>query len=750
MLTVKINSHKKYSHFLIEGNIDSNSAKQLDEYIKTIPESVNYFVFDVEKTGFISSAGLRIFVSLEKDLKKKGGGIILVNINSSIEQILDISGLLSLFNIAKKNDNLEELINKISASETINNFTVEDRTYEIKGSLNDNKSILFWKNENNKLLNVTLEEIGYSIGFGCFGENRIEANEKSGLFFSTKNFVGYDPKNKNLSSDFFVAEKSSGVNLYLKYAIGLKESPNFYIAQKLGNIKKFIVDIFDLILEKKKSLPKMIYILFTCEIGNVSIAGSAFIINKNYFEEKKELFNDVNFNIEIDNNYADFRFFSLNKLNNNSIENIDNYFKENLVFENINEMVSFPINTNFSFLNGAISFSDNIQIANDNRLLIEFENKNINETENFPDEWETIIRHIYNDSKRIILKQLTGGYSAKTFQVTGYDFNGKRVSPTVLKIGPHEMITREAYNCNEYAQKYIRNNSTSIMGSYFYKNFGGLRYSFVGITGTESKLKWLATIYSERKTEELFPVFDKLFTDILKPWYGQPKMETVFLYKDHDPRFPFFANVIKDAEKFLNVSSDEKYIDCPELKRKIINPYWFLKYEFERRKDWSKEWYTSICHGDLNMKNILLDEKENFYIIDFSETQPKNITADFARLEPVCKIEMTNTTTKDNIKYLIQFEEALHKVNSLNDKPEFVYLGNDPEVKKAYEIVCRLRKYAKTVVIFEDDIIPYYLAVLEWTMPYVSYQLDNDLIRYYAVISSALICENILRIESGK
>lgn len=750
MLTIKFNNHNQYSRFTLEGNIDSSTSKQLDEQIKNVPAENIFVLFDLEKTGFISSAGLRVFVSLEKKLKASGGGIILLNINSSIEQVLDISGLLSLFKVARNENEIEDIINKISIDTNVEIFQIDEIKYEIKGTLEDKSKILFWKNEGNKLLNVSLEELGYSSGFGCFAENRKEAEEKSGEFFSTKNFFGFNPYDKNLPSDFFVAEKSSGVNIYLKYAFGLKENPSFFITSDKGKFKQTIEHTIDIIFEKTKILPKIIFLLFTANSENTPLAGSVLIINKNYYGENKPLLFDLNFNTEIKNYLIQYRFYSVDKLYNSSTENVEQYFKDNLLFENINEMISLPGDFNINSFNCWISCSEKLILANENRLQIEIENKNIDEIEDFPDEWETIIRHIYSDSKRIILKQLTGGYSAKTFQVTGYDFEGKRVSPTVLKIGPHAMITRESNNCIEYAQKYIRNNSTSIMGSYFYKNFGGLRYSFVGITGTESKLKWLATVYSENKTEDLFPVFDKLFTNILKPWYGQPKMETIFPYKDHDPRFPFFANVIQDAEKFLNVSADEKYIDCPELNRKLINPYWFLKYEFERRKDWSFDWYTSICHGDLNMKNILLDEKENFYIIDFSETQPKNITADFARLEPVCKIEMTNTSTKENIKYLLQFEEALHKVNSLKDKPEFVYNGNDPEVRKAYEIVCRLRNYAKTVIIFEDNIIPYYLAVLEWTLPYVSYQLDNDLVRYYAVMSSALICENILRIEEKK
>ena len=45
--------------------------------------------------------------------------------------------------------------------------------------------------------------------------------------------------------------------------------------------------------------------------------------------------------------------------------------------------------------------------------------------------------------------------------------------------------------------------------------------------------------------------------------------------------------------------------------------------------------YTSICHGDLNMQYVLLDERENIYVIDFSETRPRNIVSDLGLAKKV-------------------------------------------------------------------------------------------------------------------
>ncbi|MEN6462275.1 MAG: lipopolysaccharide kinase InaA family protein [Syntrophomonas sp.] len=180
----------------------------------------------------------------------------------------------------------------------------------------------------------------------------------------------------------------------------------------------------------------------------------------------------------------------------------------------------------------------------------------------------------------------------------------------------------------------------------------------------------------------------------------------------------------------------------------LPNPYHFLKNEYSTRQSFSQPWYTGINHGDLNMQNILLDERDNVYIIDFSETRPRNIVSDFARLEPIFKFEMTRMGSEADLVSFLKLEKSLAEVNSLDEVPPFVYPGDDPAVKKVYQMICLIRKYAKTVVIFETDIIPYLLAMLEWTLPIVVFVNVSPFAKKAATYSAALIVEQIMRLES--
>jgi hypothetical protein len=50
-----------------------------------------------------------------------------------------------------------------------------------------------------------------------------------------------------------------------------------------------------------------------------------------------------------------------------------------------------------------------------------------------------------------------------------------------------------------------------------------------------------------------------------------------------------------------------------------------------------------------------------------------------------------------------------------------VYRGDDPLVARAHAVITRLRRAADIVTLFEQDMTPYWLAVLEWTYSVIGY-----------------------------
>lgn len=363
-----------------------------------------------------------------------------------------------------------------------------------------------------------------------------------------------------------------------------------------------------------------------------------------------------------------------------------------------------------------------------------------------PEAWEQIAKRLFPDAARLVLEPLEGGYMGKTFRVIPYARDGRRMLPSVLKLGPEPVIEREVLAFHEHVEKYILNNSTSIMGRASSGEWGGIRYTFVGISGPGSRLTWLGEHYRKRPAQEVMALLDRLFSRILKPWYGQPRWEEIRPYQEHNP-LHLFPTLLEEGGKVTGIPAEAETLPCPELGLDLPNPFRFLKHGYPARKDQVFLWYRCVAHGDLNMQNILLDEKENLYVIDFSETRVRNAVSDFARLEAIAKIETTRLQGERDLRLLLGFEAGLASASRLGEAAPNLYEGDDPEVEKAFRVISLLRGYADRVTLFEENIIPYYLALLEWTYPVASYRNATVLQKRFAAFSAGLIVRKILELE---
>jgi hypothetical protein len=259
-------------------------------------------------------------------------------------------------------------------------------------------------------------------------------------------------------------------------------------------------------------------------------------------------------------------------------------------------------------------------------------------------------------------------------------------------------------------------------------------------------LKWLTNYFDEWPVEKLLPVFDKTFLQILKPWYGQPVKEAIFPFKDHDPTFTFFPFLFDMAENVLAVSSDEPTIYVEETDRKVVNPYWFLKHEYQRLRNYTVDYYTSICHGDLNMQNILIDQDMNVYLIDFSETRPRSVISDFARLEAIFMVERAPLANEDEIKAMIQFATQFYNIQRLDQMPDTNYTGSEDEiVNKNVALTLKMREYANKSTSGNTNLVPYYIAMLEWVLPIVCFTCTPAHKRF-SMIVAGLLCEKVMEL----
>lgn len=84
--------------FHITGRLDVLSAPQLEERLTPLKEeSCLGAVFDCEGLDYVSSAGLRVFLTSLRLLKAKGGGLVFTHLGPAVKDLFHLAGLSELF-----------------------------------------------------------------------------------------------------------------------------------------------------------------------------------------------------------------------------------------------------------------------------------------------------------------------------------------------------------------------------------------------------------------------------------------------------------------------------------------------------------------------------------------------------------------------------------------------------------------------------------------------------------------------------
>ena len=706
----------------VEGRLDARSAAEFDQLCATLPAGASHVIVDLRRADYISSVGVGSLIMLEKSLERRHGRAILAGATPFVEKVLAATGVLNQFQrVPQLSDAVELAQAGMSAVSAAAEHNRNGRSYRLVPHAGEPCFLELWgdfaeapkdlastlrilgRAEARAPVVTTLGEMGFAFGIGGFGKADLPA-DAVGAFVSAGGFAGVLPLNEPSAADFVISDRPAEVEFAVSAAAGFCGDPQFKIQIRSSDpapLRDVLADMVELIGERARR-------------------GAGFVM------ELREPLGIL--------------AVGLYSPESNELHAYGLAYGTALTLspklDDLAAVVSIDAETAVQSGSISIYLPAKVRLGLDSRLQIHVESGDALE-----EDWRQMLRSLYKDCSRVILTGLAGGYNAKTFRVAGYDKHGRRLMPTVVKIGRPEMIHREEEAHRAYVERFILNNSTSIMGTASAGPWAAIRYNFVGIAGPDARLNWMLDYYLARPTEDVLALMQRLYTQILKPWYGQPRWEPLDLYADHTP-LHLFPDLCEHARRDFGFPPDTPTISCEELGIELPNPFRFLRTEYPKRAGQKRQWYQAISHGDLNLKNVLVDEQENLYVIDFSETRPRNIVSDFARMESILKFQIMPVETADELARMVEFEQGLAAVERLGDVPPNRYRGKNPDVAKAYAVICQLRKYADIVTLFETDMTPYWLALLEWTYSVLSYD-EPPLRRKLAAYSAAIICGRI-------
>jgi len=744
-MDIKLHNEQSVPCLTPAGRIDTVNSPEFDRAVQAQIAENQYLIIDFGQCNYLSSTGIRVLLSTFKKLKAKGGILIICAVSPEVFQVFEMAGLHQIFRFAKSCREASEEINKLKNKEGDScELSIEDILVPFHFTSKEHKPGLLWNNPGI----VGYNELGFSIGSGSSADPQEEEGTSEGLFITTGNCAGFIPGDKTLPPDFRIPHNPSQAGILVTQGMSFGAAPSGWLrlfkpsALTMGQLALEIYKNRSTFLKGQQGRLGLVtanfdhsnhgisFCLILDEPLNSRLRGSGLpgydtIVPLN--DNGLSLFG------------AKFDCEELTQPGDNP--SLEGMLKEVLTIENISNVQPIDKEEPLSYPLVWLFVAETFEDAAAHRIVVEAP------AEGFSEPYKAFLtRRLYSDSKRVIVKALHGGFSAQTFQVNSFDKEGRKLRPTVLKIANRAMITREAERCQKYSLPYILNNSAMVLGTEFFGDFGALCYNFVGIGGEETQLKWLTNYYDEWPVEKLEPIFDKTFLQILKPWYGQPVHGTIFPFKDHDPTFTFFPFLFDMASNVLSVYADEPSIEVEEIGRKVMNPYWFLKHEYERRRNQPVDYLTAICHGDLNMQNILIDQTMNVYLIDFSETKPRSVVSDFARLEAIFMVERSPLKSEEEITAMIEFATRFYSIDRLDQLPENSYSGSGADiVNKNVALTLKMREYANKSACGNTNLALYYIAMLEWVLPIVCFYATPAHKRF-SMIVAGLLCEKVMEL----
>ena len=97
-MEIKVN-HGEYLLIELEGRLDTNTSPELEKKLKEENITESLVVLDFKALEYISSAGLRVLLTLKKMLDSQGKSLEIRNINDVVKEVFSVTGFINILTI---------------------------------------------------------------------------------------------------------------------------------------------------------------------------------------------------------------------------------------------------------------------------------------------------------------------------------------------------------------------------------------------------------------------------------------------------------------------------------------------------------------------------------------------------------------------------------------------------------------------------------------------------------------------------
>lgn len=316
--------------------------------------------------------------------------------------------------------------------------------------------------------------------------------------------------------------------------------------------------------------------------------------------------------------------------------------------------------------------------------------------------------------------------------------------PVVLKLGIQEKIAEEAARYRASKPFMGGQRVAQLEGEAYSRNVGGLIYSLIGAEEA-GVVHPLSEVLFTQETDVVITLLSRFFHQTFGQIYADAQPARLDLTQHYTENLCLSVQKLQERVSAVDPTLlTAQTLHWAGLPCALPNPLMLAIQDGAFRSFGEVATRTSLCHGDLHSRNILVDNEQHFWLIDFARSSVSHSLRDFAELETDIKFHALPT---QSLADFCAFESALAAPTDWEEEPTAILLPT--RLQQAFDLITALRRTARELLAREGAMDEYYQALFWHALNVVRFRTLTRERKQQALVSAALLGKQMNSSSAG-